>query len=198
MWCFFPYQSEREVLYFDFFTSKMLWKSAASCATFWWKWKPRLLTKHHSSAGSSDWMQVTGLIPKPVSSQQKSLELTRASRGLQKVPSARRYLPESSWARKGLCSSLIYSPWIIQPLLVIALPHVSVISRVWFYHRNLEIGDGKGITWVPSPWPEIFPVLCRCGDGNEPGPTGSGTAAQGLRLQYIPCNQKAIMGCGEL
>lgn len=32
-WWFFSYQNEREVLYFDFFPSEMLWKSMVSYAT---------------------------------------------------------------------------------------------------------------------------------------------------------------------
>lgn len=121
---FFAYQNEREALYFDFSPSKMLWKWAVSSATFWWKWKPHLLMKHHSSDRSSVCLQVMGLILIPVSPHQKSVESTGATLDLHKAASAQRYLTEASWARKGLCSLLIYSQWIIQPLLVIALLHV--------------------------------------------------------------------------
>lgn len=116
-WWFFSYQNEREVLYFDFFPSEMLWKSMVSYATLGWKWKPHLLMKHRCSGSSSALLQGVGplgwVILAPVSpvSLLSQLELLRTCTAV-------------SCPGKGLRSSLIYSPWIIQLLHVIALPHM--------------------------------------------------------------------------
>lgn len=165
---------DRSTLFWLFFPSKMLWKSAISFARFRWKLKSPLLMKYQPAVGAC---QLWGCFWDQLS---LSTDLW-SSLGLLLAPAAQRSPTKSCWARKGLCSWLIYSPWIIQPL-VIALSHGSDTTTLDFV-TDTSKWRWEGQNKVPK---ALEHSRGWCWGGDEPGQASRTSAAQGLHLQYIP------------